>query len=88
LSVRFPERVHSHTREQRFYFSSDGLLRRHDYEVEVWADVPAAHFLSDYVDVIGLKFPSRRTVFARRADGTPDLDFTLVTIELSDYTLF
>jgi hypothetical protein len=48
LAVRFPEGVHSHTREQRFYFGSDGLLRRHDYEVDVWADTPAAHFLSDY----------------------------------------
>lgn len=88
LAVRFPEKIHSHTREQRFYFASDGLLRRHDYEVDVWADTPAAHFLSDYVDVNGLKFPSRRSVFARRPDGRPDLDLNLVTIEMSDYTLF
>jgi hypothetical protein len=88
LTVRFAEGIHSHTREQRFYFGADGLLRRHDYEVDVWADTPAAHFLSDYVDVNGLKFPRRRNVFARRQDGRPDLDFTLVTIELSDYTLF
>ena len=88
LTVRFPEGVHSHTREQRFYFGSDGLLRRHDYEVDVWADTPAAHFLSDYVDVNGLKFPRRRSAYLRRSDGTPDLDFTLVSIELSDYSLF
>ena len=88
LAVRFPEGVHSHTREQRFYFGADGLLRRHDYEVDVWADTPATHFLSDYVDVDGLKFPRRRIALLRRPDGTPDLDFDLVTIELSDYTLF
>jgi hypothetical protein len=88
LKVRFPVDVHSHTREQRFYFGSDGLLRRHDYEVDVWADTPAAHFLSDYVDVNGLKFPRRRSAYLRRPDGTPDLDFTLVSIELSDYSLF
>ena len=88
LTVRLPEGVHSHTREQRFYFGSDGLLRRHDYEVDVWADTPAAQFLSEYVDVNGLKFPRRRSVFARRPDGRPDLDFNLVTIDLSDYTLF
>jgi hypothetical protein len=87
LTVRFPEDIHSHTREQRFYFGSDGLLRRHDYEVDVWADTPAAHFLSDYVDVSGLKFPLRRRVFASRPDGTPDLDLNLVTIDLSEYTL-
>jgi hypothetical protein len=88
LSIRLPEGVHSHSREQRFYFGSDGLLRRHDYEVDVWANTPAAHLLSDYVDVNGLKFPSRRNVYFRRPDGQPDLNFNLVSIELSDYTLF
>lgn len=88
ISVRFPEGVHSHSREQRFYFGTDGLLQRHDYEVDVWADMPAAHFVSDYVDVDGLKYPTRRSVFARRPDGTPDLDLNAVTISLSDYSLF
>jgi hypothetical protein len=88
VSVRFPESVHTHSREQRFYFDEDGLLRRHDYEVDVWANASAAHFLSDYVAVAGLKFPTRRSVFARNLDGTPNLELNLVTIELSDYTLF
>jgi hypothetical protein len=88
LTVRFPEGIHSHSREQRFYFGSDGLLRRHDYEVDVWADTPAVHFLSDYVAVDGLKFPRRRSAFLRRPNGRPDLDVNLVTIDLSDYTLF
>jgi hypothetical protein len=34
VAVRFPDGIHSHSREQRFYFGADGLLRRHDYEVE------------------------------------------------------
>lgn len=88
LAIRFPEGIHSHSREQRFYFGSNGLLRRHDYEVDVWADTSAAHFLSDYTDVNGLQFPRRRSVFACRPDGQPDLDLNLVTIELSEYTLF
>jgi hypothetical protein len=73
---------------QRFYFSSDGLLRRHDYTVDVWADTPAAHFIFDYVDVNGLKYPSRRSVFRINPDGTLDRDFNAVTIELSNYALF
>lgn len=88
LTVRLPVNIHSHTREQRFYFGADGLLKRHDYEVDVWADTPATHFLSEYVDVNGLKFPGRRSVFVRRPDGEPDLGLNLVTIELSDYALF
>ncbi|MCA1407240.1 hypothetical protein I6F26_14565 [Ensifer sp. IC3342] len=88
VAVRFPESIHSHTREQRFYFGSDGLLRRHDYTVDVWADTPAAHFTSDYVDVDRLLYPTRRSVFALKPDGTLDRDFNAVTIELSDYALF
>jgi hypothetical protein len=38
--------------------------------------------------VNGLKFPRRRSVFVRRPDGRPDLDFNFVTIDLFDYTLF
>lgn len=88
VAVRFPEGVHSHTREQQFYFGADGLLRRHDYTVDVWADTPAAHFVSGYVDVEGLKYPTRRSAVGRRPDGTLDRDFSIVTIELSDYALF
>jgi hypothetical protein len=88
LAVRLPETIHSHCREQRFYFGSDRLLRRHDYDVDVWADTPAAHFLSEYMDVGGLKFPCRRSVYFRRPDGQPDRDFNLVYIDLSEYKLF
>ena len=35
LKVIFPGDIASHTREQTSYFGSDGLLRRHDYAVDV-----------------------------------------------------
>lgn len=88
ISVRFPPRIHTHSREQQFYFDREGLLRRHDYEVEVWGNAPAAHFLSDYVTEGGLRFPQRRRVYARKPDNTPDLRSAIVTIELSDYSVF
>lgn len=88
LSARFPEDVHTHTREQRFYFGSDNLLRRHDYEVDVWSGSPAVHLLSDYVEVQGIRVPTRRTVFVRNPDGTPNRDFNTVTINQSNYKLF
>ena len=87
ISVRFPDSVHTHTREQRFYFGPDGLLARHDYEVDVWARFPAAHFLSDYVDVDGLKFPAQRKTYLRYPDGSADSYFNAVWIVLSDYKL-
>jgi hypothetical protein len=85
VSVRFPEGVHSHAREQQFYFGRDGLLRRHDYDVDVWAGTAAAHLVSGYVEVEGLKLPTRRSVFLRNVDGSLRYDFNAVTVELSDF---
>jgi hypothetical protein len=87
LAARFPADVHSHSREQRFYFGSDGLLARHDYEVDVWAGTAAAHYVSDYVEVEGLRFPTRRRVHPRGEDGTINPDVSVVEIDLSDYSL-
>lgn len=87
LSVRFADGVHSHTREQRFYFGEDGLLARHDYTVDVWAGTAAAHMLSDYVEVDGFRFPTRRRVHPRRSDNSFDADVEIVTIDMSGYVL-
>lgn len=87
LSARFPDGVHTHTQEQRFYFGADGLLRRHDYEVDVWAHTAAAHFLSDYVEVDGFKFPSKRRVHPRASDGTVQYGHDIVSVDMSDYVL-
>ena len=87
LSARFPDGVHTHTQEQRFYFGSDGLLRRHDYEVDIWANTAAAHFLSDYVEVNGFKFPAKRRVHPRASDGTVQYGQDIVSVDLSDYVL-
>jgi hypothetical protein len=85
ISARFPDGVHSHSREQSFYFGPDGLLRRHDYEVEVSGGTGAAHYLLDYVEVEGFRFPARREVFARGPDGSVSRDFFIVEVDLSDY---
>jgi hypothetical protein len=88
LRVRFPAAVHTHTREQSLYFGANGLLRRQDYEVEVWAGTRAAHMLSDYVTVDRLRLPSRRIVHPCGPDGSVDAGKSLVTIALSDYVLY
>jgi hypothetical protein len=85
LAVSFPEGVHTHTREQRFYFGPDKLLRRHDYEVDVWAGTPAAHLLYDYTDVQGFRLPGRRSVFLRKPDGAIDYGLNMVTVAMSNY---
>lgn len=87
LGVRFPEDVHTHTREQRLYFGPDGLLRRQDYEVDVWAGTAAAHLVSEYVDVDGLRLPTKRRVHPRNPDGTLQYGLDTVSVDLSNYVL-
>jgi hypothetical protein len=87
LRVRFPEQIHTHSTEQSLYFDESGLLRRHDYEVEIAGNNPATHFVSDYVDVQGLKFPTKRRVFVRSDDGFAQLDRMPVSIDLFDFQL-
>ncbi|HWD78883.1 MAG TPA: hypothetical protein VG497_08375, partial [Kribbella sp.] len=35
LKVRFPDHIKTHTREQVFCFGPDGLLRRHDFTIDI-----------------------------------------------------
>jgi len=72
LGVHFPPTIATHSPQQVFYFNDAGLLQRLDYHVEVSGGAPAAHYVDEYVEVDGLKFPRRRMVFLRRADNTPD----------------
>ncbi|WP_434031610.1 hypothetical protein [[Pseudomonas] boreopolis] len=82
LRVGFPATIHSHSSEQVFYFDSfDGLLRRHDYSVEIMGGTSSANYASDYRTVNGLAFPARRRVYAKGADNRPILDRAAVAID-------
>jgi hypothetical protein len=84
LRVTFPAGVATHSAAQTFYVNGDGLLTRHDYDADVLAGSPVAHYLHDYREISGIQVPSRRIVLARRPDGTPAPEPRLVTIALSD----
>lgn len=88
LCVRFPKDVHSHSSEQSFYFNDKGLLTRHDYHVDVAGGSGAAHLLSEYVDVEGLRMPTKRRVFKKAPDGSVLRDNVLVSVDLSNYQPF
>ena len=83
LKVTFPETIATHNTVQTFYFGSDGLLRRHDYDPDVLGGSPAAHYVHEYREFAGIKVPTKRRVLERRPDGTPAPDPLLVTIDLS-----
>jgi hypothetical protein len=87
LRVTFPSHIHSHSTEQDFYFGADGLLRRLDYQVQVAGGFGAAHLLSDYVEVEGLRFPTKRRAFTKGSDGLPRFSSTTVSVDLSNFAL-
>ncbi len=84
LKVTFPHCIATHNTVQMFYFGSDGLLRRHDYDAEVLGGSPAAHYVHEYQEFSGILVPTKRRVLGRRPDGTPAPDPLIVTIDLSE----
>jgi hypothetical protein len=66
LKVTFPDHVAAHSKEQTFYFDSDGLLKRHDYTAEVIGAVPAAHYSAEYQECNGIMVPTKRRVLRDR----------------------
>ena len=87
LRAQFAPAIHTHCPEQNLYFDDEGLLRRHDYQVDVAGGTRAAHLISDYIEVQGLRIPTRRRVFMRNEDDTFQSERVLVSADLSDVQL-
>jgi hypothetical protein len=87
LRARLPAGIASHSTEQEFYFGRDGLLRRHDYRVDVAGGFAAAQYAESVVEVDGLRFPTRRRAYMRGPDGAALRDRVMVSIDLSDFRL-
>src|SRR5215470_18753412 len=85
LQLMFSDKIATHSKVQTIYAGDDGVLRRHDYAVEIAADSPAAHYLGNYVTVDGIKFPTERRVYVAGPDGKPMPDLMTVTVDLSNY---
>jgi hypothetical protein len=87
LRVFFPDEVKSHTREQIFCFGPDGLLRRHDYTVDILNRATGLNYASEYRDIDGLMFPTKRRVYSyvRNYELVPEP--LLVAVDISQITL-
>jgi hypothetical protein len=82
LKVTFPDQIATHSKEQTFYFDSDGLVKRHDYTAEVIGAGPAAHYCAEYQEFNGIMVPTKRRVYAIDTDGTVNPEPLLVSIDL------
>lgn len=84
LEVTLPPDLVSHTRIQTTRVGPDGLIRRHDYSVDILGGSRGANYASEYRNFDGIMVPTRRRVFPAdenwQAMGSP----LLVTIDISD----
>ncbi|PDT21291.1 hypothetical protein [Rhizobium hidalgonense] len=87
VRVTFPADIATHSREQTFYVGPNGLIRRHDYEVEIQGNNAAARYLLDPVTVEGIVLPSKFRVYPRNPDNTPATEPLIVGVDLSNYRL-
>jgi hypothetical protein len=84
LHVTWPSYLATHSTEQTLYVGADGLFRRHDYDVEIMGNSPAAHYISDYTQVAGIMVPAKHRILSRAPDGRSLPELLLVSIDVSD----
>jgi hypothetical protein len=87
LKVTFPDSVKSHTREQISCFGPDGLLRRHDYTVDILGGATGLNYASNYRNVDGILVPATRRVYAYEGDYQLVKEPLLVAIDMADIAL-
>jgi hypothetical protein len=87
LKVTFPDRVKSHTREQISCFGPDGLLRRHDYTVDILGGATGLNYASEYRDVDGIIVPTKRRIYAYEGDYQVVTEPLLVAIDMGEIGL-
>jgi hypothetical protein len=87
LRITFPDSVKSHTRVQISCFGPDGLLRRHDYTVDILGGATGLNYASDYRDVDGIIVPTRRRIYAWEGDYQPVMEPLLVKIDMGEITV-
>jgi hypothetical protein len=87
LDVRFPDRLHTHCREQSFYFGPDGLLRRHDFTIDVIGGATGMLYATDYRNVDGIIIPTTRRGYAWQGDYQLIPEPLLVAIDMGAITI-
>jgi hypothetical protein len=87
LKVTFPDHIKSHTRQQISCFGPDGLIRRHDYTVDILGGATGLNYASDYRDVDGIIVPTKRRIYAYEGDYQLVPEPLLVKIDMGEITM-
>jgi hypothetical protein len=83
LEVTFPEHIKTHSRQQTFCFGPDGLLRRHNFAIDLLGGVPSQLEATGYRDVDGIIIPATRRAYDQLSPDHP----LMVAIDMSNVTL-
>ncbi|MFF2555340.1 hypothetical protein ACFVUS_30350 [Nocardia sp. NPDC058058] len=84
LHVKFPDNIKTHSREQVFCFGPDGLLRRHDFAIDIVDPSTESHlYAQDYRDVDGIIIPATRRAYTAVGDDR----IVLVAIDMAGITV-
>jgi hypothetical protein len=84
LKVIFPASIKSHSHEQISCFGLDGLLRRHDYTVDILGGATGLNYASEYRNVGGIVIPTKRRIYAYEGNYVPVMEPLLVAIDMGE----
>jgi hypothetical protein len=84
LSVLFPREIASHTQRQVSYFGPDGLLRRHEYTVDLLGGAKGLNYAMEYRNVDGISVPMKRRVYAYDVAKRQIPEPVLLAIDIHD----
>jgi hypothetical protein len=87
LKITFPDHIKSHSREQISCFGPDGLIRRHDYTVDILGGATGLNYASEYREVGGIIFPTQRRIYAYEGDYQLVPEPLLVKIDMGEITV-
>ena len=87
LKVTFPEYIKSHTRKQISCFGPDGLLRRHDFTIDILGGATGMLYATDNHDVDGIIIPTTRRGYAWHGEYQRIPEPLLVAIDMGEITI-
>lgn len=85
LRATFPEEIATHSAVQTYYFDDAGMLRRHDYEVDIQGSNPAARYLMEPVVIQGITLYRKFRIYPRKQNNMPASEPLIVSVDLSNY---
>jgi hypothetical protein len=85
LRVTYPaDWIATHNPTELYYFDSNFMQRRTDYQPEVNGFDPAAHYQVTEKTFDGIVVPTQRRVLHRNDDRTSDRSRAKITLDISD----